>query len=72
MKLVRRGSGNMNGGNMRFFLSVLLLIVNAPAWADWVKVGAVEKTVLFVNSESTVYFIDPSSITRDGSLRKVW
>jgi len=57
---------------MRIVLTLLLLVAAAPAWADWVKVGTSENTVLYVMSEKTVYYIDPTSITVDGNVRKVW
>jgi hypothetical protein len=56
---------------MRFLLASLLLVA-APAWAEWVKVGTVNKSVLYVFSNETVYYIDPSTITREGSIRRVW
>ena len=57
---------------MRFLLTLLLLIIVPPARADWVKVGEVKKSTHFFMSATTVYFIDPTMITRDGSLRRVW
>ena len=57
---------------MRFLFVLLWLIVVAPARADWVKVGEVSKSALFFLSATTVYLIDPTTITRDGSFRKVW
>jgi hypothetical protein len=57
---------------MRLFLSILLLGVVAPAWADWVKVGEVKKSTHFFLSSTTVYFVDPTTITKDGSVRRVW
>jgi hypothetical protein len=53
-------------------LTLLLIFAAAPARADWVKVGQTEKTVLYVMSEKTVFYIDPATITKDGNLRKVW
>jgi hypothetical protein len=35
-------------------------------------VGQTEKTVLYVMWEKTVYYIDPSTIAREGNIRKVW
>jgi len=57
---------------MRIVLTLLLLVAAAPAWADWVMVGKSEHTILYVMSEKTVYYIDPSTITMDGNVRKVW
>lgn len=47
---------------MRILL-VLLVLVPAPAWAEWVKVDE--------NTEGHVY-IDPATIKKDGNFRKVW
>jgi hypothetical protein len=58
--------------NLRIAFTVLLMVAAAPAWADWVRMGQTENTVLYVMSERTVFYIDPSTITRDGDLRKVW
>ncbi len=57
---------------MRIVLTLLLLIAAVPARADWVRMGQTEKTVLYVMSEKTVFYIDPSTITKDGNRRKVW
>ena len=57
---------------MRIVLTLLLLVAAAPAWADWMMIGKSEHTVLYVMSEKTVYYIDPSTITMDGNVRKVW
>ena len=57
---------------MRALLTLLLIAAAAPAWADWVRMGQTEKTVLYVMSERTVFYMDPSTVTRDGDLRKVW
>jgi hypothetical protein len=56
---------------MRFLLALLLLVAT-PAGAEWVKVGTVNKSVLYVFSNETAYYIDPSTITREGSIRRVW
>lgn len=47
---------------MRTVLCVFFAIIAAPAWAGWVKVGETNASVLY---------IDPASITKDGHLRKV-
>ncbi|HEY8068874.1 MAG TPA: surface-adhesin E family protein [Burkholderiales bacterium] len=57
---------------MRVVLTLLLILTAAPAWADWVKVGEASKTVFYVLSANTDYYIDPSTITKDGNIRKVW
>jgi hypothetical protein len=57
---------------MRAVLMLLLISAAAPAWADWVRIGQTEKTVLYVMSDKTVFYIDPSTVTKDGNLRKVW
>ena len=48
---------------MRVVLTLLLLIAVSPARADWVGVSETDTTVLYV---------DPSTIRKDGHLRKVW
>ena len=57
---------------MRIVLTLLFLIVAVPVRADWVRIGQTEKTVLYVMSERTVFYIDPSTITKDAYLRRVW
>lgn len=57
---------------MRTVLTLFLMFAAAPAWAEWLKVGKSENTVLYVMSEATTYYIDPSSVTREGNLRRVW
>jgi hypothetical protein len=44
-------------------LTLLLVMVTAPAWAEWVKMG---------ESNASVLYIDPATISKDGHLRKVW
>ena len=46
-------------------LMFLLTLVVSPAWADWVKVGVME-------DGDADFYIDPATIRKDGSLRKVW
>jgi hypothetical protein len=50
---------------MRFILCFLLALgTAAPAWADnWVHVK---------ETKDVVFYIDPSSISKDGHLRKAW
>ena len=58
---------------MRFLLLGFLLLAGvATAWADWVKVGEVKKSTHFFMSSTTDYFVDPATITRDGSVCRVW
>ncbi len=57
---------------MRIALAFLLMTAAAPALAEWVKVGESSRTAYFVLSNETVYYIDPSTITRDGNFRRVW
>lgn len=44
-------------------LPTLLLLVTGSAWAGWVRVGS---------NEDATFYIDPTTIRMDGSLRKVW
>ena len=44
-------------------LVVCMLFVTGSAWADWVNVG---------ESAGNNFYIDPSTIRKDGDLRKVW
>jgi hypothetical protein len=57
---------------MRVVLTFLLLMAAAPAWADWVKVDSGKKGGFFSSSDDIVYYIDPSTITREGNIRRVW
>jgi len=57
---------------MRIVLTLLLIFAAVPAQADWVKVGQAGTTVLYVLSERTDYYIDPSSIAKEGNIRRVW
>jgi hypothetical protein len=57
---------------MRILLTLLLLMTAAPAWAQWVKVDTSTKKGFFALSDDVVYYIDPSSIAREGSVRRVW
>jgi hypothetical protein len=47
---------------MRTVLCFLFAVVAMPAWAGWVKAGETNASILY---------IDPASITKDGHLRKV-
>ena len=57
---------------MRVVLTLLLMFAVVPARADWVKVGEAGKTVFYVLSANTDYYIDPSTITKEGNIRRVW
>lgn len=57
---------------MRIALTLLLLMVAAPAWAEWVKMGRIGKASFFVLTGEPAYYIDPSTITKDGNFRRVW
>ena len=49
--------------NRKTLLLSLLLLVTASAWAEWVKVNETSKEK---------YYIDPSTIRKDGAMRKFW
>lgn len=44
-------------------LTLLLLLLAAPAWADWVKLA---------ESSNAVYYIDTATISEIGELRRFW
>jgi hypothetical protein len=48
---------------MKYLLALLLLFAS-PAWADW--------TLVTDNDNGTKFYIDYSTIRKDGNLRKVW
>jgi hypothetical protein len=56
---------------MRVFLAFVLLTGAAPVWAEWVKIQS-GNTGFFSLSDDIVYYIDPTTITRDGNFRRVW
>ena len=56
---------------MRIVLIVLLWMVAAPAGAEWVRVGKPSRSFPFLSSEAA-YYIDPSTIDKDGNFRRVW
>jgi len=53
-------------------LALMLLAAYSHARADWIKVGQTEQSVLLVLKEKTTYYVDPTSIVREGNLRRVW
>lgn len=44
-------------------LLLLSLFVTGSAWAEWIKIDSMEVSILY---------IDPATIRKEGSLRKVW
>lgn len=50
---------------MRVLISVLIVLVAAPAWAVWMKVW--ESKI-----SGTITYFDPDTIHKDGNLRRVW
>lgn len=52
-----------NGGIMRVVLTLLLLIAAAPAFAQWVKVD---------EKDNAIHYIDRTTITQSGAMRRVW
>ncbi len=48
---------------MRVVLCFLFALVAAPAWAGWVKAGETNASVLY---------IDPATLSKDGHLRRVF
>ena len=48
---------------MRAILTLSLMLAAAPAWAQWVKVDA---------TENAIHYIDSSTISKAGQIRKVW
>jgi|CXWL01.1.fsa_nt_gi hypothetical protein len=61
----------MRVGTMRA-LALLLLLAALPARAEWVRVASNERGFFSSASRGATYYIDPSTITRDGNFRKVW
>jgi hypothetical protein len=48
---------------IRVVLCFLIALVTAPAWAEWVKV---------VDLDKATFYLDPTTIRKDGYLRRVW
>ena len=48
---------------MQIVLCLLLALVAAPAWAAWVKVD---------ETDTGSYYIDPTTVRKNGQFRKVW
>jgi hypothetical protein len=57
---------------LRIVLTFLLLMVAAPACAEWVKVGKPGTSSFSFLSRDAAYYIDPATIDKDGNIRKVW
>lgn len=49
--------------NRKTFLLSLLLFITASAWAEWAKINEIS---------TEKYYIDPSTIRKDGVMRKFW
>ena len=56
---------------MRIVLTLLLLTFAAPASAEWVRVGK-GKTGFFSAFSESPYLIDPTTLDKDGSFRRIW
>lgn len=61
----------MRLGKMRA-LALLLLMAALPARAEWVKVASNERGFFSALSRGASYYIDPSTIVREGNIRRVW
>jgi hypothetical protein len=48
---------------MHLALTLSLALASSPAWAEWVRVG---------RTEAAVHYVDPSTLRKDGNLRRVW
>ena len=57
---------------VRIVLAFLMLMTAMPVRAEWVKADKTERGFFSAFSEGTVYYIDPSTITRNGDFRTVW
>ena len=57
---------------MRVVLAFLLLMAAAPVRAEWVKVDSGKTGGFFSLSDDIVYYIDPSTIAKEGNIRRVW
>jgi len=49
--------------NFKFFLLVFVMMIAKPVWAGWEQVS---------QSSGDVFFIEPTTIKKDGIFRKVW
>ena len=57
---------------MRLVLTFALAMAAGPAGAQWVEVDKSERGFFSSFVRGTTYYFDPSTITRDGNLRRVW
>jgi hypothetical protein len=57
---------------MRIVLAFLLLMAAAPTRADWVNVDKRAKGFFSSFSSTPAFYIDPSTIARNGNFRTVW
>jgi hypothetical protein len=48
---------------MRVALALLLMFAAVPAWAQWVKMN---------EKDDAIHYIDRSTITKNGEMRRVW
>jgi hypothetical protein len=48
---------------MRIVLTLLLMAATASAWGTWVRIGS---------TDTAVHYIDPTTIRKDGNLRRIW
>ena len=49
-------------GDVRMVLTVLLMLVTTPTFAEWMQVG---------EPDEGVYYLDPATISKDGRLRRI-
>jgi len=49
---------------MRRYLIALLILISCSAWADWVEIAETD--------DGIKTHIDPTTIRKDGNLRKFW
>ena len=61
--LAREAWGQFGGAMLKVILMVLLAVVSESTAAAWVEVDS---------DESTIFYIDPTTIQRDGNLVKMW
>jgi hypothetical protein len=56
---------------MKKILFMLIMFISCSAWADWVKLrDANDKEI--AKGDSGAFYYDPSSIKKDGNIRRVW
>jgi len=47
----------------KFIALLVLFFASGGAWSEWVRVG---------ETADVVFYIDPTTVRKDGDLRKVW